>query len=48
MKYIIFIVLLVLGLGYAGQSDYEDGVIVEMKNNGELKKSSTLKKQQNS
>lgn len=35
MKYIFFIVLLVLGLGYAGQSDYEDGVIAEMKNNGE-------------
>lgn len=34
MKYILAIVLILAGLGYAGQCDYEDAVIAEMKNNG--------------
>lgn len=34
IKIIAVAVFLILALGWAGQSDYEDAVVTEMKNNG--------------
>lgn len=35
MKYVLVLIIVFTALGYAGQSDYVDSVVTEMKNNGE-------------
>lgn len=34
LKYVAITAVFAVALGYAGQSDYEDAVVTEMKNNG--------------